>query len=80
MTITRDFESFYHFTFETGFLENRNPFHKLECRYLAECTTIENAIFPYKTVLPETNVKRNRMGSTKWIYHKERSFASFVSF
>ena len=32
--------------------------------------------FPYKTALSEANVKTNRMGSTKWTYHKEQSFAS----
>ena len=29
-----------------------------------------------KTVISEANVKINRMMSTKWIYYKERSFAS----
>ena len=35
-----------------------------------------NASFPYKTVMSEANVKTNRKVSTKWAYHKERSFAS----
>ena len=26
--------------------------------------------------MPETNVKTNSMASTKWTYHKDRSFAS----
>ena len=49
---------------------------KLEYRFLVESTEIENTTFPYKTALSEANVTTNRMGSTKWIYHKERSFAS----
>ena len=49
---------------------------KLEYRLLGESTNIETAIFPYKTALSEANIKKNRMGSTKWTYHKERSFAS----
>ena len=35
--------------------------------------------FPHKTALSEANVKTKRIGSTKWIYHKERSFASNYS-
>ena len=41
-------------------------FKKLENRFLVESTKIENASFPYKTAMPEGNVKTNRMGSTKW--------------
>ena len=33
-------------------------------------------MFPHKTVLSKTNVKRNRMGSTQWTYHKERSVST----
>ena len=33
-------------------------------------------MFPQKTVLSKTNVKRNRMGSTQWTYHKERSVST----
>ena len=51
-------------------------FKKLEYRFLVESTKIDNITFPYKTALSEANVKTNRMGSTKWTYHKERSFAS----
>ena len=39
-------------------------------------TKIENAAFPYITALSETNVKTNRIVSTKWTYPKEQSFAS----
>ena len=45
-------------------------------RAYVESTQTENAIFPYKTDLSETNVKKNGMVSTKWTYRKERSFAS----
>ena len=41
-----------------------------------ESTKIENASFPYKTAMSEANVKTNRIASTKWTYHKERSFDS----
>ena len=49
---------------------------KLKYCFLVQSTNIENETFPHKTALPEANVKTNRMGSTKWTYHKERSFAS----
>ena len=51
-------------------------FKKLEYRFLVESTKIENASFPYKTAISEANVKTNKMMTKKWIYHKERSFAS----
>ena len=38
---------------------------KLDYRFLVDVTEIENASFPYKTVMSEANVKTNRMGSTK---------------
>ena len=43
---------------------------------------IGNATFPYKTALSKTNVKANRIGSTKLILQKERSFSihSFIFF
>ena len=46
-------------------------FKKLEKRFLVESTKIKNASFPYKTALSKANVKVNRMGSSKWTYHKE---------
>ena len=46
-------------------------FKKLEYRFLAETTKIENTSFPFKTALSEVNVKTNRMATTK-----EWSFAS----
>ena len=59
----------------------RKPFFKeLKHRFLVESTKIENASFSCRTALSEANVKTNRMVSTKWIYHKERSFASIYNF
>ena len=48
----------------------------MEYLLLVESIKIENASFPYKTAIPEANVKTNRMMNTNWTYHKERSFAS----
>ena len=76
MTITGNFECFQYFDFETNFLENKNLFFKkLENSFVVESTTIESVTYPYKTALSEANVKTNRMGSTKWTYLKECSFA-----
>ena len=54
----------------------QTPFKKLDGHFLVENTKIDNITFPYKTGLSESNVKTNRMGSTKLTYHKEQSFAS----
>ena len=48
----------------------------MEYCFLVETTKIENTSLPFKTALSEANVKTNRMATTKWIYHKEWSFAS----
>ena len=53
-------------------LKNENPCQKTGF----ESTKNENATFPFKTPLSEANVKKNRIESAKWTYHKERSFAS----
>ena len=45
-------------------------------RFLVESTKIKNTSFPYKTAISEANVKTNRIVSTTWTYHEERSFAS----
>ena len=73
VTISGSFERFQYFHFETDFLENENLFQKTGHRFLVESTKIENASFPYNTaiILPEANVKTNRMVGTKWTYHKE---------
>ena len=49
---------------------------RVASRLLVESTKIENASFPYKTVISEANVKINRILSKKWTYHKGRSFGS----
>ena len=49
---------------------------KLEYHFLVERTKIEKSSFPYKTAISEANVKTNRVVTTKWAYHRERSFAS----
>ena len=57
-------------------LKTKTFFKKLEYLFLVASTRIQNATFLYKPALSEANVKTNRMWSTKWIYRKERSFAS----
>ena len=47
------------------FLEN------MELGFLVESTMMENTTFHYKTALSKTNVKRNKIGSTKRAYHKK---------
>ena len=63
-------------TLKQIFWKTKIFFKQLEYRFLVESTNIENASFPYKSAISEANVKTNRMGTTKWTYHKERSFAS----
>ena len=48
---------------------------KLEYGFLVETTKIESTSFLFKTAQSEANVKKNRMATTKWTYHKKRSFA-----
>ena len=74
--ITENFECFQFFNFETSFLKNENLFQNLEYCFLVGITNIENSAFSYKTTLSVSSVMTNRMGSTKWAYQKERSFAS----
>ena len=74
MTITGNFERFRYF--ETNFLKNESLFQKGGVPLFWLKVRIENTTFPYKTALSEANVKANRMGSTRWTYHKKRSFAS----
>ena len=62
-------------TLKRIFLKTKTLFRKLENRFLVESTKIENASFLYKTATREANIKTSRMLSTKWTYHKERSFA-----
>ena len=58
------------------FWKMKTFFKKPEYHFLVESTKIENTSFPYKTAISEANVKANKMLTTKWTYHKERSFAS----
>ena len=76
MTITGNFERFQYINFETNFLGNENLFQKTGVPFLAESSKIEKTSFSYKTTMSEASVKTSRMGSTKWTYRKERSFAS----
>ena len=76
LTIIENFNVFNTLTLKPIFSKTKIFSKKLEFRFLVEITRIENATFPYKMALPDTNVKTNRMGSTKWTYRKERSFAS----
>ena len=63
-------------TLKQIFWKTKSFFKKLEDRFLVEATKIGYTSFPFKTALSEANVKTNRMATTKWIYHKEWSFAS----
>ena len=56
--------------------KTKSFFKNLEYRFVVESTRIESVTFPCKTAISEANVKANRMGSTKWTYHKECSFTS----
>ena len=63
-------------TLKQIFWKTKAFFKKLEYRLLAENIEIEWVSFPYKTAISEANVKRYRMVSRKWTYHKEWNFAS----
>ena len=54
-----NFERFQYFNFETSFLENKNLFQKTGVPFLVDSTKFKNALFPYKTVMSEANVKTN---------------------
>ena len=58
------------------FWKTKTFFKKLEYSFLVETAKIEDTSFPFKTVLPEANVKTNRMVTAKVTYHKKWSFAS----
>ena len=72
VTVSGSFKRFQYFKFETNFLENDKLF--LKNHNLVETSKIENTSCPLKTALSE--VKTNRMTTTKWTRHKEWSFAS----
>ena len=71
-----NFERFKYLNFKTDFLENKNFFQKSRVPILVENAKTENASCTYITAISKVNVKTNTMVSTKWTYHKERSFAS----
>ena len=79
VTISENFEHLQSFDFEKGFLENDSFFQKTGVPFFSwtnERTKIEKTSFPYKTAVSEANFKTKRMVTTKWTYHRERSFAS----
>ena len=59
----------------TNFLKIENHFKKAGVTFLVKSAKIENEIYCKKTAPSEANVKTNGMGSAKWTYHKEWSFA-----
>ena len=67
---------FQYSNFEKTFLKSENLFKKTGEPFFFLNSKIENIAVPYKTSLPKTNFKANRMRSNEWIYHKERSFVS----
>ena len=76
IAISRNFERFQYFKFDTNFPKNENLFQKTGVSLLVESSSSENASFPYKAAISEANVKTKRMVSTKWSYHIEWRFAS----
>ena len=73
MEILNDFNAL---TLIQIFWKTKTLFKKLEGRFLVETIEIENTSFPFRTALPEANVKTNRVATTNSIYHKEWNFAS----
>ena len=76
LTLSESFERFQYLKFETNFLESEKFFKKLEYSFFVENTCIENILFPYESVISETNVNINRMMNKKWTYPKEWIFTS----
>ena len=69
-------------TLKQVFWKTKICFKKLGYRFLVGCTDVKSATLPYKTALSEANIKTNRLRSTIWTHHKNRSFASsyFICF
>ena len=63
-------------TLKQIFWKTKTFFKKLKCGFLVESSENDSASFSYKTALPKTNVKINRMGSSERTRQKEQSFAS----
>ena len=55
------FNAFKTSTLKQIFWKTKNCFKKLEYHFLVKSSKTETAAFPYKTALPEANVKTNRM-------------------
>ena len=72
VTISGSFKHFQYFNFG----KRKTYFLIWSTVFLVESTKIENPLFLYKTTISKANVKANRMVSTKWTYHRERSIAS----
>ena len=66
MTIIGSLNIFNTVTLKHIFWKTKTFFKKLEYGFLVESNRIENALFPYKSVMSKANVKTNRMVSTKW--------------
>ena len=72
VTITGNVERFQYFNFETHFLIRENFFQKKKWSTTFQLKVRRLERQHYQTPLP---MLRQRMRSTKWSYHKERSFA-----
>ena len=55
---------------------SKTLFKKTDLCFTIKNAKIENVVLWYKTAPLEANVKTNGMGSAKWTYHKDWSFAS----
>ena len=70
------FNIFNAITLNPVFCKTKTFSETLEYHILVKSAAIGSWTFPYKTALSKVNVKTNRMGSTKWTYHKAHSFAT----
>lgn len=81
LAITEILKVFNALTLKPVFSKPKTFFIKLDYRFLVQCATIKNVTFPYKFALTKANFKTNRMRSTRWNYHKQRSSATnYISF
>ena len=67
-------------TLKQVFWKTKTLLKKFEYRFSVQSTTNDSATFPYRTALSKSSVKINWMGSTKWTYHKEQTFATGRTF
>ena len=76
MAIIRNFfERFQYLTLKQIFWKKENFFIKLMEHLILKEIRLKTQQF-HKKETSETNVKTNKIESTKWTYHKEQSFAS----